>query len=65
MSKSFRGYNFYVCRSYTGKTGRGGGGFFAPPTIVNRVREKSQVLYFKHFGGSLGDIFKTLIEKKH
>ena len=41
------------------------GGFFAPPTIVNRVKEKSQVLYFKHFGGSLGDIFKTLIEKKH
>ena len=32
------GANSYVCGSYRGKTGRGGG-LFAPPPIMNRVNE--------------------------
>ena len=32
------GANSYVCGSYRGKTGRGGG-FLLPPSIMNRVNE--------------------------
>ena len=32
------GTNSYVCRSYRGKTGTEGGGFFPPSPILNRVK---------------------------
>ena len=53
-SQKVLGPNFYVCRSYRGKTGRGvevgggggGGGGFLSPLILNRVK-------FEYLGAAL------------
>ena len=48
------GTKSYVCRSYRGKTGRGGGGFLASP-ILNRVN-----ILPKKFKGIACVLFLTL-----
>ena len=37
-SQKVLGANSYVCESYRGKTGRGGGGLFGPPSRIGLNR---------------------------
>ena len=50
--------NFYVCRSYRGKTGRGP---FAPPPILNRVKLHIFILSLVYFSFLLGSICKYCV----